>query len=114
MLNVYFDFLYMSENIGNYSGKYFALGLADRKKPMKGGKETLFNLFWKEKLLLSLPRGKIRWDGLPSDTEETAAVIIFKKFPILEIKLDLYKEQTNEIVSPDVAQWAILSTPGLT
>ena len=31
MLNVYFDFLYMSENIGNYSGKYVALGWADRK-----------------------------------------------------------------------------------
>ena len=80
---------------------------------MWSGKETLFNLFWKEKLLLSLPRGKIRWDGLPSDTEETAAVIIYKKIAILENKLG-YKEQTNEIVSPDVAQWAILSTPGLT
>ena len=62
---------------------------------------------------MSLPRGKIRWDGLPSDTEETAAVIIFKKFPILEIKLDIFKEQTNEIVSQAEAQSAILSTLGL-
>ena len=30
-----------------------------------------FNLFSKEKLLLSLPGGKIRWDGLP-DIEETS------------------------------------------
>ena len=31
MFNVYFDFFYMSENIGNYLGKYVARGWADRK-----------------------------------------------------------------------------------
>ena len=113
MLNVYFDFLYVWK-YWKLLGQIRCPWLGWQRKPMWSGKETLFNLFWKEKLLLSLPRGKIRWDGLPSDTEETAAVIIFKKFPILEIKLDIFKEQTNEIVSPDVAQWAILSTPGLT
>ena len=81
-----------------------------QKKPMWSGKETLFNLFWKEKLLLSLPRGKIRWDGLPSDTEETAAVIIFKKSD-LELR---YLSDTRFLsivqtrVSYVVKTWALL------
>ena len=49
MLNVYFEFLYnyMSKNIGNYSGKYFALGLADRKSQC--GVEKKLSLICSEK-----------------------------------------------------------------
>ena len=47
MLNVYFEFLYMSKNIGNYSGKYVALGLADKKSQC--GVEKKLSLICSEK-----------------------------------------------------------------